>query len=235
MSYILEALRKSEKERKRDEVPTLQDVSAPHHITSAGQRASSSRLLQGLSALVLLLILVLGGMIAKKWIITGSHEQDSRQEKSRSLPVTSTAKSNQVKHQVTEQAQGKRLQSYAQTTSDSNKQKSTETSANVSLSVIREPSTSRLSPQRGNVLIFNRKDSNAVPPDGLPVTIQDDLRNMQFAGHAYSQDHALRLIMINNKILHEGDPVNADLRLFEITENGVVLLYHSKRIRINLF
>ena len=85
------------------------------------------------------------------------------------------------------------------------------------------------------MLVFNRQDANAAPPKNLPLTIRDDLRNMRFAGHAYSPDPAFRLIMINNKILHQGESVDADLRLSQITENGVILVYHGTRIRINLF
>jgi general secretion pathway protein B len=235
MSYILEALRKSEKERKRDEIPTLQDISAPRQAARTRQKSSPSRLLRGLSALVILLTLTLGVMLARKWIATGTGGQDVIQKKPQSLPEVQGDENNRGGRQNLEMPGEKKPRNLSENGSDTDRQRITEKSSHDSPSIIREPAPLRLAPQTDDTLVFNRQNSNAVPPRDLPLAIQDDLRKMRFAGHAYSRDRALRLIMINNKILHEGDPVDVDLRLSEITENGVVLLYHARRIRINLF
>ena len=64
---------------------------------------------------------------------------------------------------------------------------------------------------------------------------QAGLPELQFSGHVYSSEPGLRLIMINNKVVREGDPVDADLWLDEISEDGVVMRYGQTRFRITLF
>jgi general secretion pathway protein B len=228
MSYILEALRKSEKERKQDEIQTLGDISAPHHLAATRRKRSSSRPLQILFAFVLLLALILTGMMARDWNFMDIGQRSSV------LPEKPVEKNNRklqpdIKTPLQQSPPGTQ-----KTSADTSGQNPARSSAQSS-SVIKKSALTKPVPDKEDWLVFDRHDVNAVPPKDLPLTIQEDLRNMQFAGHAYSQDHSLRLIMINNKILHEGDPINADLRLSEITENGVILLYHKKRIRINLF
>ncbi len=231
MSYILEALRKSEKDRKREEVPTLQEISAPRQTAHTRRTGSSSRLLQAMFALVLLLVLVLGGILARDWIFPGPEKQDPLLKKSYVLSGDSAHKNDLKNPPSTKRPQEKLSGNLIKTGSHTKKQLS-KGSADLT-----HPLTGKPAPPLKNddMLVFNRRDANSVLPKNLPLSIQDDLRNMQFAGHAYSLDRTLRLIMIDNKILHEGDPVNADLRLFKITENGVILLYRTKRIRINLF
>lgn len=61
----------------------------------------------------------------------------------------------------------------------------------------------------------------------LPVDTQSQLPKLKIAGHTYSQEPAARLILINDKILREGHKITNDLILQEITPEGVVLNYKS--------
>jgi len=69
----------------------------------------------------------------------------------------------------------------------------------------------------------------------LPFAIQAAIPEMKFSGHAYSADPDLRLIMVNTSIVREGDIIAPDVRLVEITENGLVLSFRQKRFRVELF
>lgn len=64
---------------------------------------------------------------------------------------------------------------------------------------------------------------------------QAALPELSFSGHVYSPDPRLRMIMINNAVVREGDPIAADLTLDEIVEEGVVLRFNNTRFRIKLF
>ncbi len=66
----------------------------------------------------------------------------------------------------------------------------------------------------------------------LPVEIQNQLPNLEFAGHTYSQEPTARLILINNKILREGHKITNNLTLQEIIPEGVVLNYKSIEFQV---
>ncbi|BCL61756.1 hypothetical protein DGMP_24490 [Desulfomarina profundi] len=68
----------------------------------------------------------------------------------------------------------------------------------------------------------------------LPVTTKDTFPQLHFAGHAWSTVPSKRMIIINNAILREGDRIDPQLRLMEITRRGVILEQGEKKFRIEL-
>ena len=61
----------------------------------------------------------------------------------------------------------------------------------------------------------------------LPNDLLQTLPKLEFAGHAYSQSPQDRLIIINNKIVREGSLITDHLILKEITPEGVVMSYKT--------
>jgi general secretion pathway protein B len=59
----------------------------------------------------------------------------------------------------------------------------------------------------------------------LPTNVQRQIPNLIFSSHLYSDDADFRMVNINGKMIREGDVVANDLRLLEITEEGVILGY----------
>ncbi len=59
----------------------------------------------------------------------------------------------------------------------------------------------------------------------LPVTIQQELPAMSISVHAYSAKPAERLVGINGRLLHEGDAVAPGLTLEQISADGMILSY----------
>lgn len=57
----------------------------------------------------------------------------------------------------------------------------------------------------------------------LPPQVQAEIPTLQFAGHAYSPEPSRRLIIINGMIRREGDQIDAETRLMEITWEGVIV------------
>lgn len=78
------------------------------------------------------------------------------------------------------------------------------------------------------------KHSDAPQLSELPIEIQNDIPKLNLAGHAYAEDPDSRLIIINNKIVREGDTIGDQLLLKEITFEGVVLSYKTILFQIIL-
>lgn len=57
----------------------------------------------------------------------------------------------------------------------------------------------------------------------LPEDIQDRLPDLKFAGHTFAQNPSQRMIIVNDKILKEGGKIDPFTRLVEITWEGVIL------------
>ena len=65
----------------------------------------------------------------------------------------------------------------------------------------------------------------------LPLAIQQKLRPMSISVHAYSGKAADRLVGVNGRLLHEGDSVAPGLALEQITPDGMILSYKGYTFR----
>lgn len=80
------------------------------------------------------------------------------------------------------------------------------------------------------------KESGAVQADGsvpayrdLPDAIRGEIPALAVSGYIYSKDHAHRTVLINKRLLREGDQVAPDLTLEKLTPTGMVLNYKGYR------
>ena len=79
------------------------------------------------------------------------------------------------------------------------------------------------------------------PADEIPyledmiTEFQQKIPTLSFSGHVYSDEPGLRMIMINDAVAREGDPVGTELTLHEITAGGVVMRFQETRFRVKLF
>ena len=67
-----------------------------------------------------------------------------------------------------------------------------------------------------------------------PPTSQPELPNVSITVHAYSANPRERIAAINRRLLHEGDEVAPGLKLEQITEDGVILSFRGRRFRRGL-
>ncbi len=85
-------------------------------------------------------------------------------------------------------------------------------------------------------LVASEKPKSTVPYlQDLPPQVQGELPKLQFAGHAYAEDPAKRMIIINGKIMKEGDRVDAMTKLAEITWEGVIINSKGIRFRVKCY
>lgn len=63
----------------------------------------------------------------------------------------------------------------------------------------------------------------------LPQSLREALPPLSIRGYVHSEDPASRLVVVNDRMLHEGDEVAADLKLERIDPEGMVLNFRGYR------
>jgi general secretion pathway protein B len=80
------------------------------------------------------------------------------------------------------------------------------------------------------------------PPDGrvvgladLPAGVRSELPALTISGHVWSEEAALRLLTVQDRIVHEGGEAAPGVRLEEITQAGAVFVFRGWRFSITGF
>ena len=221
MSYILDALKKSDQERQQGTLPHLHSAHGP----LLQNRDSSSILKQQyipwlVFGGVFLLVISLGilffhyrQVVAERDIITAtettppSTEPQISQKPDPAQPSTRIAENNASSSpQIMIQDQDE----------------VPEVPVSITVEAPPEPSTGiDTEPQTDLPLL---KD--------LPAIVQAEIPNLEYAGHTYSQNPSQRMIIINGKILREGNLIAPNIYLREITWEGLIIESNGTRFRV---
>lgn len=99
-----------------------------------------------------------------------------------------------------------------------------------------QPQSVFIAPGQGDISSPNSDiDEKAVPDiNQLPDTIKRGLPELSFSSHMYSSDPTFRKVIINGKQLRENQPLNVDIMLKRITDDGVVLDYQGTLFKVNV-
>jgi general secretion pathway protein B len=62
-----------------------------------------------------------------------------------------------------------------------------------------------------------------------PPELQKQLRELAFTAHIYSRNPAARFVRVSGRTLHEGDPFGAELQVLQITRDGLVFSYREAK------
>lgn len=228
MSYILDALRKSDEERKKRQ-EQQQRIYSPY--SEAGRPTRKNRFTAGLiiSASLLMVIFLLGG----GWWLSNRQQQHGLSQPGISTPENL----EQVQPRLDQDTRDLREPAPSITLPQAGPPaKETAPVPEPSVSGISErekPASDAAEPATAQ----SQEPASTVIPlmTELPFTIQAQLPEMNFSGHAYSPAPELRLIMINNAVVREGELIEPDLSPEEITENGLIMSYRGTWFRIELF
>ena len=200
MSYILEALKKSERERQRDEVPGFQ---ADHSLPPLRRTGRQFSLWFFLGAVAFILLFA-GALL---WWQFG---------------VDKTIQPVVVETLVISPEQ---IVSSASEATDLTTEKVASATVINKNAIIEKQDTS-----------LAEEEAFVVPLlDELPVAIRAAIPDLSFAGHVYSDAPRKRLIIINSRIVREGDLIGNSLFLEKIDREGVVLRYDTFIFRVKLF
>jgi len=242
MSYILDALKKSERERKRAAIPdplTVQEVLPPAR-RGPGIRAA---LVVG----TLLVMTLFSGLLFGIWYAqkTSGLPADTRQVlpefqaqgqadiSGESTPQADADERQHIPAKELTTAENIRDSSMSQQKQkmgrDDTERKSTEREEEVKVS----PSVNRSEPERGEVI---------PPPDRnrlyslkeLPVALRQKLPDFTVSVFLYSDDPATRILRMNGMTMKEGQQGTDGLKLEEIMPDGAIFSYMKYRFRVRL-
>ncbi|MDO8208635.1 MAG: general secretion pathway protein GspB [Gallionella sp.] len=217
MSYILEALKKSDQQRQRSAAPTLP-------AATVAVEATRKPVYYGLLAVVLL-----GAGIAIGWLRPWQAELPAPEAK------YSAAKAS---IQVSQQAAPTPLYSSSEMAGKTVQQSPTpnltqQPAARVAAMQAAAPVRTGKPGAAAPVPPENPADApqQAIPVTELPVSIQQEIPAMTIQFHAYSSIPANRLVSINSLMLHEGESLMPGLKLEQITVEGMIFSYKGYRFQ----
>jgi general secretion pathway protein B len=254
VSYILDALKRSDQERKKGGVPNLQ--SQPEQLdppAPAPFKPTRNYVLLWLFPLVLAVLLV--------WILTSSTtiqngkpaapvnaanpagnqsvdvkpiveiEAPSQDEGSGDENYLNQVKGVQLEISPVGETGIRASQAPAKNTPESTVSMSGERV--VEAAPPREASQSETGVNKSNAEA--RSDSDADRYQGIPhqrqlaFDLQRAIPDLAISVHLFSAAPSSRLVRINNTIYREGDLIDSELKLEEITPDGVILSFRNKR------
>ena len=209
MSYILDALKKSEQERGHGSVPGVQTIHSSS-INYHHDKKSTWPLL--LVALVLINITVL-----VYFILTKDQTQTvaaTQQQPDNNSVIASTQYSDDLntrqERSVNPVAVTDARQDTIPTLAANNYDEES-----VDLPIMKTRQTER--------------SAEIVELYDIPLNVRQHIPAMEFSAHVYSTNAAQRSIVINGRFMEEGDPVTSDLILNEITSDGAIFDFQGYR------
>jgi len=216
MSYILDALKKSEQKRRQGAVPDLLTVH-DRPASETGKRVWWPYLLSG--ALLLGAAMVTAGLYR------------AHQDISYKAPVPMQATPPQYPQTALPTASP--VQAHA--TAGLAQPVQTETSSPAAVRMPdREADMKVVDKPASEALIQHREVQSAskqavLREYELPPAIQQEIPKINISAHFYDSDPSARIVSIHGNVIHEGQDVAAGLRLERITPDGVILNYRDYR------
>lgn len=262
MSYILDALKKSEEERQRGAVPDLSTV----HTPSGSKTKRRTVWLYALSAGLVLNAGVLVWWlsvrqpvgqephIATQTVPPATPAPPLRKDEtppadsppaqsvatSRSVPVQEKAPPNAAA------TSGGAAVPTAQPAQTSPQQKKVEATADQKRGAKVPKDTGTRAPDNRTAETDATPERTSPPPipppvanklytvSELPEPLRQTLPTFTISVALYSEDAASRMVRINDQVMREGQYLSAGLRLEEITRDSVILSYQNYRFRVAL-
>ena len=232
MSYILDALKKSEQQRGHGDIPDVQTI----HSAGINYRSEKKALWPYiLVAAVLLNFAAIIYFIYDKSYLSGNQHADdsfrgmqriavSTDEKALETPLETPLKqaspvdtpsnaSSTLIAAETKQKDERLVKTEADAEPDSARRPATDKKADVTVS---QPAPTE-----------NRVSDQVIAYYDLPESIRDQLPAITISAHVYSSNPAQRSIVINNNFMEEGEYLIDDIILHEITSDGAILNYHG--------
>lgn len=204
MSYILEALKKSQQERGRGQVPDLQTL---HQSIATPEIVAPRWPYWALVVALLALAFLLGWL--RPWSKIDQSVPEPVVQADVALPVVASSVPLQNKT-VTSNAVEPVQQMEP------------------------EPLYAEQAVSRQAVLMHSNPAPDGPVPaiSQLPSMLQQAIPQMQFSGHVYSNSPQQRSVIINGHFMSEGDELMPGMRLIQITEDSVIFDYQSQRFSV---
>jgi general secretion pathway protein B len=216
MSYILDALKKSEAERSRGVVPTLL---APQQTPLRG----------GIVGWVVGAALLVNAAVFAAWMYWPSTKKDAIAPPS--SPVSAAAPPATAAPPMTVQTQPAQNAAQTYPTTAASISAATENAIGSGPALAPTPRTVQGDPtfaaeSAQPTIITPRSAANTATPSNATASLATNdamALHYEFSTHFYASDPSKRAVTLNGKRYTEGDTIDAGVRIKEITETGVVL------------
>lgn len=207
MSYILDALRKSDQQRRRHVAPTLLTLQP-----SAVVRKRPAYVTYGLLAVILI-----GGGVVFGWL---------RPWQSEPAAVVKPIEPKPLESKPLESKPGPPAPAASEIAAQAKPDNVSPEANSLASGKAAQPPERRV-----DIAAADAAGETVVEMDKLPTSIREEVSKITVSVHAYSNTPEKRLLGIGRRILHEGDYVMPGLKLEEITPDGMILGYKGYRIR----
>ena len=226
MSYILDALKKSEQERGHGNVPDVQTV----HSSSLNYRNDKKALWPYILIFAVMLnLLAIGYFIINK-------------ESPAEMPQPVTESANGIQANTVSQdppaAPASMVDESIQLQASKPSPVSTATTAEQSArkTAKKKDTASKATPAVSKTITERPEPQTAAAADDsediidfheLPESIKQQIPTITISAHVYSSNPLQRSIVINNNFMEEGEYILDDLVLYEITRDGAIFNYQG--------
>lgn len=213
MSYILDALRKSDQQRQRGAAPSL----------LAGQATAVAPKQPAYLAYGLLAVVLVGAGMLIGWLRPWQPEQAApgRAELVAAKPLESTPR--QPAPALSEMAPQPKPERQLQNATPPAQAAPALVPTKPQLPARAKPETDGTPREADAQTVISMAE--------LPLSIQQELPAMTISVHAYSGNPGDRLVGINNRMLREGEHVVPGLKLEQITPDGMIFGYKGYSFR----
>ena len=252
MSYILDALKKSEEERRRGTVPDLLAVQYTQVQEQKKRHWWSYLLLVALALNAGVFLWWISPWQASKPNVTPYSttkqnpvpekavisEEQNHQDKPLPVQIGSPVKT------PSDKKVGEREDRSVQTATPEQKQSShtATTTSEIQESRATTPSLPIQTPAASPAPPETKSSAHSTSTEGsmiytlheLPSSIQQGLPAFSITAHIYTGDPASGMVKVNGQLMREGQELSPGLRLEEIVSDGVIFRYQNYRFRVGL-
>ena len=217
MSYILDALKKSEQDQKNRHTPGLDTLhGSPAPVSRVGRSPW----------IVFALVLVLANGLFFYWFTSPG----STAETGPTFPLQSVS----TAPAASEIATNTEIPGASEQEPDRTDFARTDFDGMVSAEISGQGLL--ITPQDFNKNTYSNQGPGTRPVRiaELPLNVQRQIPDISFSSHIYASDPSLRVVNINNRNFREGDYISSDIKLLGITEDGVILSYLGYRIEMSV-
>lgn len=210
MSYILDALKKSEQERGRGSAPSVQTL----HSSGLSYHSRKSQLWPYF--LLAAVVINLGALLY--FIMTGSEAGPPAQTLAADYQEDATGTETGTRPNV------------PSATAAGTKEPARDESVfykPVALPVARQKTLPAAAGPE--VAVSQYPASTVLEMDELPFEVLQHIPAMEFSAHVYSSNPLQRSLVINGRFMEEGDHLASDLYLSEITADGAIFDFQGQR------
>lgn len=222
MSYILDALKKSEQERGHGNIPDVQTI----HSSSLNYRNETRKIWP-----YILIAAVSLNLLAITYFIISKETPDSNPGVTQVTDVTPAAAEEKNITEVRPEPLAELLSESpsepAQEITDTN---NTADQQIKNIPVASKPATSKPAPPitaEKKPVAHVETNTSIVDFYELPESIKQQLPIITISAHVYSTNPIQRSIVINNNFMEEGEYVLDGLILYEITPDGAIFNYQG--------